>query len=112
MVNVADELTGFACPATSGNVAVGVPNETGPGPLVSLHVVLSVAPTGSPSSVTLPVNVVVAGVGKMPKLALTIRFVFAANHKLPSAPAVIQRELPVRPVANSVITPAVVILPI
>src|ERR1051326_2535423 len=71
---VAEVTTGFTCPETSGKVAVGVPNDTGPGPLVSLHVVLNVAPMGNPSSFTLPFNTLVTGLGNTPRLPLSMLF--------------------------------------
>src|SRR5579872_6974592 len=69
---MADVVTGLVCPATSGNTAVGLPNETAAGPVFIVHVAVSVAPAGSPSSVTLPVNVVIAGCSGPPKFRVPI----------------------------------------
>src|ERR1017187_296890 len=116
--NVAEALTGLICSATSGKVTVelscdpippGLLNQTGPGPPVTLHVALSVAPMGSPSSDTLPFNVTVG-----PIMTFTMLFPCnSTNHTAPSGPAVIPYGwlLPVGD-GNSVITPAGVILPI
>src|SRR5260221_13709383 len=56
----------------SGNVEVGLLNETAPGPLVVLQIVPSVAPEGNPSSFTVPFSVVPAMLErKSSKLAVT-----------------------------------------
>src|SRR6267143_1645133 len=109
-LKVADVATGFAFPAALGNVTVGLPNKTVPCAPIALHVAVSVAPTGKPSSATLPVNV--ANAIPVKGLILPTFVAFSVNHMLPSGPAVIASgTLRLVGIGNSVITPAVVILP-
>src|SRR6267378_1775171 len=109
-LKVADVATGFAFPAALGNVTVGLPNKTVPGAPIALHVAVSVAPTGKPSSATLPVNV--ANAIPVKGLILPTFVAFSVNHMLPSGPAVIASgTLRLVGVEYSVITPAEVILP-
>src|SRR5262245_10252899 len=69
-LKVPEVTTGFTCPATSGNVEVGLPREAGHAPPVTLHLAVSVAPEGKPSSLTLRVSVVVRG--RNPGVILTM----------------------------------------
>src|SRR5437762_1382884 len=106
-VKAADVTTGFTWPAISVNVEDGSVKETGPGPLVRLHVAVRVVPAGSPSSVTLPVNAAHATPGPILFAAASL------NHTFPSGPAAIASgSPPAVGTKNSVITPAGVILPI
>src|SRR5438093_7741673 len=109
-VKAADVTTGFTWPAISVNVEDGSVKETGPGPLVRLHVAVRVVPVGSPSSVTVPVNAAHATPGAILAILLPSPSV---NHRVQSGPAAIPNgTLPLVGAGNSVITPAGVIRPI